>query len=61
MPYKIRKKGDQWEVYNPDTGKVYGTHDTKAEADDQLAALYANANPKNETRKPVYKIRLKSK
>lgn len=50
MPYKKRKKGDKWEVYNPDTGKVYGTHDTEAQADAQIRALYANANPENEAR-----------
>ena len=50
MPYKVRKKGDKWEVYNPDTGKVYGTHDTKEDAEAQVKALYANANPEDEGR-----------
>jgi len=51
MPYKIRKNGEEWEVYNPDTGKVYGKHKTKKSAEDQVAALYVNANPENENRK----------
>lgn len=57
MPYKIRKKGDKWEVYNPDTGKVYGTHDTKSDAEDQVKALYANSDPEDERR--VIRVRLK--
>lgn len=48
MPYKKRKKGNKWEVYNPDTGKVYGTHSSEEKADAQIAALYANTNPEEE-------------
>ena len=50
MPYNIRKKGDKWEVYNPDTGKVYGTHDTRKAAEDQQKALYVNAPPDKEVK-----------
>jgi acyl-CoA reductase-like NAD-dependent aldehyde dehydrogenase len=50
MPYKVRQKDNgKWEVYNPDTGKVYGTHDSEKDAEDQKKALYANADPENET------------
>ena len=41
MPYEVIKRGDKWLVQKPD-GKSFGEHDTKAEADAQLAALYAN-------------------
>jgi hypothetical protein len=49
MPYEVRKtKGGDYEVYNPETGKVYGTHPTKGDAEDQRDALYANTNPEDE-------------
>lgn len=48
MPYEIRKSGEYWEVYNPDTGRVYGKHKTREEALAHQRALYANANPKKE-------------
>lgn len=48
MPYKVRKSGDKWETYNPESGKVYGTHEAKKEAEAQQRALYANAPPNNE-------------
>lgn len=46
MPYKAFKRGDQWCVYKHDSqgraiGDDLGCHDTKAEADRQIAALYA--------------------
>lgn len=42
MPYSIRRKGTQFEVVGGASGKrVFGTHDTKAEARDQQKALYA--------------------
>lgn len=59
MPYKIRKKGNRWEVYNPDTGKIYGTHSTRKEAEDQVKALYTNADPSEESF--VSKIRITKK
>jgi len=55
MPYEIRKSGSYWEVYNPETGRVYGKHKTRAEAEAQRRALYANANPKEEH--STFKIR----
>lgn len=42
MPAKIRKQGKKFQVYNTETGKVYGTHSTKQSALKQLKALYAN-------------------
>lgn len=43
MPYEVRKNGKRWEVFNPDTGKVYGRHASKEKARKQQAALYVNA------------------
>lgn len=51
MPYKVGKRGNKWVVYNPDTGKVYGKHDSKPEADDQKKALWVNSPPSKEHRK----------
>lgn len=48
MPYEIRKNGKRYEVYNPDTGKVYGRHSSRAKARKQQAALYAVAPPDKE-------------
>jgi hypothetical protein len=43
MPYKKVKTGDKWKVVKEDDeSKEFGTHDSEAEADAQLAALYAN-------------------
>lgn len=42
MPYEAVKRGDKWIVQKQGGGKTFGTHDSKAEADAQLAALYAN-------------------
>jgi len=42
MPAKIRKQGKRWQVYNPDTNKVYGTHPSRAAALEQLRALHTN-------------------
>ena len=41
MPYSIQKKGDDWCVYNDDTGKKVGEHDSRPEAMKQMKALYA--------------------
>jgi hypothetical protein len=49
MPYGVRKSGDNFKVVNKETGRVFGTHSTKEKANKQLAALYINANPKNES------------
>ena len=48
MPYAIRNKGDTHEVYNPDTGKVYGTHPTYGKAQAQMRAMYVNMPPDEE-------------
>jgi len=48
MPYEIRKKGDKFQVVTKDSGNVHGEFETEEAAKKQLAALYANANPKNE-------------
>lgn len=40
MPYVIRKSGKKWIVVNKETGKVKGTHDTKAKAKSQIRLLY---------------------
>ncbi|MCK9597914.1 MAG: hypothetical protein M0R06_02665 [Sphaerochaeta sp.] len=50
MPYDKRKKGDEWEVYNTDTGDVKGTHPTEEKANAQLAALYIHASPEKENK-----------
>lgn len=42
MPWAVRKKGESYVVVNKETGKVKGTHKSKASADRQLRALYAN-------------------
>ena len=49
MPYGVRKSGDKFKVVNKETGRVFGTHSSKEKANKQLAALYINANPKNES------------
>jgi len=41
-PYEIQQDGDKWKVVNKETGKVHGTHSSKAKAKKHLAALYAN-------------------
>lgn len=48
MPYNVKKKGNKWIVYNPDTGKIYGTHPTRKDAEAQQKALYVNAPPSKE-------------
>lgn len=48
MPYKVRKIDDEWETYNPETGKVYGKHPTRGQAVAQQGALYKNAPPEKE-------------
>lgn len=42
MPYRIRKKGTQFEVIGGRSGShIFGTHETREEARDQQKALYA--------------------
>jgi len=42
MPYAIEKKDDKFAVVNKETGEVVATHATRAKADAQLRALYAD-------------------
>lgn len=46
----IKKAGKLWQVVSKD-GKVLGTHDTKKEAEAQLAAVEASKNQKRGKRK----------
>lgn len=43
MPYGIKKIGDHWIVFNKDTGRSLGRHQSKTKAVKQLAALHINA------------------
>lgn len=54
MPWKIKPSGDKFQVVNADTGKVMGTHATRAEAEAQMKALYANVP---ESRKMVFTVK----
>lgn len=51
MPYSVRKRGKQYMVVNKRTGKVKGTHSSKAKANRQLRALYANVPHAKKKRK----------
>ena len=42
MPYHIEREGNNFKVVVDATGKVVGTHPSKAQAQAQLGALYAN-------------------
>ena len=42
MPYKIVQHGNKFSVVAQNTGHVAGTHPSKAKAQAQMAALYAN-------------------
>lgn len=53
MPYSIEKKGDVWCVYNNDTGKKMGEHDSRTEAMKQMKALYAEEGKPAEKKKPA--------
>lgn len=44
MPYNITKKGEKYFVQNATTGRVLGTHPTKAKADAHMRAMYANTD-----------------
>ncbi|KPJ51423.1 MAG: hypothetical protein AMJ38_00540 [Dehalococcoidia bacterium DG_22] len=39
MPYAIEKRGKKWAVVNKDTGKVKGTHSSRAAAQRQVNLL----------------------
>lgn len=40
MPYGIKHVGGKWIVYNKDTGRAMGRHQSKKKATAQLAALH---------------------
>ncbi len=42
MPYHVIKRGAKFVVEKQDGSKSFGEHDTRAEADRQMAAMYAN-------------------
>lgn len=42
MPFSVEQRDDKWAVINSETGDVKGEHDSEAEANEQLKALYAN-------------------
>lgn len=52
MPWKIQPIGGKFKVVNIESGKVMGTHPTRAKASAQLRALYANVP---EARRPAEK------
>lgn len=43
--FKVQKKGDKYQVVGH-KGDIKGEHDTKEEAEDQVAAIYANTKKK---------------
>lgn len=51
MPYVVRTHGKKYEVVNPLTNSIKGTHKTKRQALAQLRALYANVPDALEKRK----------
>ena len=42
MPYEIRKSGSKFKLVKKGSGKVMGTHATRAKAEAQRRAIYAN-------------------
>ena len=46
MPWKIKKVGSRFKVVNAETGRVKGTHTSKAAAQRQIRALHANVKEK---------------
>ena len=49
MPYKIEQQGEKFKVINSDTGKIHGEHASRAKAEAQLRALYANEPEANKS------------
>lgn len=39
MPYEIRKKGNKWCLYNAQTGRRFGCHDSEADAQKQMGIV----------------------
>ena len=52
MPYHIEREGSNYKVVVNTTGRVVGTHPSKAQAQAQLGALYANV-PDAKTEKMI--------
>lgn len=48
MPYEVVKKGSKWVVVKESSGKVIGTHPTRAAAVKQMRALYASEGKKDD-------------
>jgi hypothetical protein len=46
MPYALRKRGNKVCVEKQDGSKTFGCHDSRAEAERQLRAIYANTKGK---------------
>jgi len=44
VPYGTKKSGRMTQVFNKETGKVYGSHASKKKANKQLAALHTHTN-----------------
>ena len=40
MPYAVRKRNSKFVVINKNTGKVKGTHASRAKAESQMRLLY---------------------
>lgn len=53
MPYEVRQSGSQFCVYKKGTDKKFGCHPSHAEANKQLAALYANEATKMTRKKRI--------
>ena len=43
MPWDVRKNGNWWEIYKPNTNKVVGRSTSKAKAEASVRARYAGA------------------
>jgi hypothetical protein len=48
MPYAVEKRGEKWACVNSESGKVFGEHDSEAEAMAQMRALHVHAPPDKE-------------
>lgn len=46
MPYKVEKRGSSWVVKKKDGSKIFGHHPSKAKAEAQMRAIYANEGKK---------------
>ena len=42
MPWDVEKRGDEWVTFNKETGDIKGRHKSRAKANAQLQALFAN-------------------